>query len=84
MQMEEIHPLLCFIAHTGSLYILYVPGMFPILQEECVKKNRIRELWKQGKQDAARALLPPLYGWFTEGFDTLDLQEAQALLTALH
>ena len=25
--MEEIHPLLCFIAHTGSLYVLYVPGL---------------------------------------------------------
>jgi predicted ATPase len=45
----------------------------------------LARLWQQqGKQDAARALLPPLYGWFTEGFDTLDLQEAQALLTALH
>ena len=38
----------------------------------------------QGKRDAARALLAPVYGWFTEGFDTLDLKEAKALLTALH
>jgi predicted ATPase len=44
----------------------------------------LSRLWQQqGKRDAARALLAPLYGWFTEGFDTVDLQNAQALLTAL-
>ena len=32
----------------------------------------------------ARALLAPVYGWFTEGFDTLDLKEAKALLDELH
>ena len=37
----------------------------------------------QGKQDAARDLLAPVYGWFTEGFDTLDLKEAKALLDEL-
>ena len=38
-------------------------------------------LWRdQGKRDEARDLLPPVYGWFTEGFDTLDLKEAKALL----
>ena len=41
-------------------------------------------LWQQqGKRAAAYALLAPMYGWFTEGFDTADLQEAQALLHAL-
>jgi class 3 adenylate cyclase/predicted ATPase len=41
-------------------------------------------LWyDQGKQDEARGLLAPVYGWFTEGFDTLDLKEAKALLDAL-
>jgi predicted ATPase len=38
----------------------------------------------QGQQDEARALLAPVYGWFTEGFDTLDLKEAKALLNELH
>jgi predicted ATPase len=33
--------------------------------------------------DAARALLAPLYAWFTEGFDTRDLQDAKALLDNL-
>jgi predicted ATPase len=37
----------------------------------------------QGKRDEARDLLAPVYGWFTEGFDTLDLKEAKALLNAL-
>jgi predicted ATPase len=41
-------------------------------------------LWQQqGKQAEARALLAPLYGWFTEGFETVDLQEAKALLGEL-
>lgn len=41
-------------------------------------------LWQQqGKQDDARALLTPIYGWFTEGFETPDLQDAKALLGAL-
>ena len=41
-------------------------------------------LWRdQGKRDEARDLLTPVYGWFTEGFDTLDLKEAKALLDEL-
>jgi predicted ATPase len=44
----------------------------------------LARLWQQqGKRAAARELLAPVYGWFTEGFDTADLQEAQALLAAL-
>jgi predicted ATPase len=42
------------------------------------------QLWlAQGKRDAARMLLTPLYDWFTEGFDTADLQEARALIEVL-
>ncbi len=41
-------------------------------------------LWRdQGKQQQARELLAPVYGWFTEGFDTLDLKEAKILLDEL-
>jgi predicted ATPase len=41
----------------------------------------LSRLWQQqGKRDEARKLLAPVYGWFTEGFDTADLQEAKALL----
>jgi predicted ATPase len=44
----------------------------------------LSRLWhQQGKRDEAYALLAPIYGWFTEGFDTADLQEAKALLEML-
>jgi predicted ATPase len=44
----------------------------------------ITRLWRdQGKLQQARELLAPIYGWFTEGFDTLDLKEAKALLEEL-
>jgi predicted ATPase len=44
----------------------------------------LARLWRdQGKREEARALLAPVYGWFTEGFDTLDLKEAKALLGEL-
>ncbi len=41
-------------------------------------------LWRdQGKRYEARELLAPVYGWFTEGFDTRDLKEARKLLDEL-
>jgi predicted ATPase len=41
-------------------------------------------LWRdQGKRQQARELLAPIYGWFTEGFNTFDLKEAMALLDEL-
>ncbi len=44
----------------------------------------LARLWcSQGKPQQARELLAPVYGWFTEGFDTLDLKEAKALLEEL-
>src|SRR5262249_2686297 len=44
----------------------------------------LARLWQQqGKRQEAHDLLAPVYGWFTEGFDTADLQEAKALLEAL-
>jgi TOMM system kinase/cyclase fusion protein len=44
----------------------------------------LSRLWQgQGKRAAAHELLAPIYGWFTEGFDTADLQEAKALLDEL-
>jgi predicted ATPase len=44
----------------------------------------LARLWRdQGKVQQARELLAPIYGWFTEGFDTRDLKEAKALLDAL-
>jgi len=44
----------------------------------------LARLWcDQGKRSEARDLLAPVYGWFTEGFDTPDLKEAKALLHTL-
>jgi predicted ATPase len=44
----------------------------------------LARLWEQqGQQAETRELLAPIYDWFTEGFDTADLQEAQALLAKL-
>jgi predicted ATPase len=44
----------------------------------------LSRLWQpQGKRAEARALLAPIYAWFTEGFDTADLQEAKALLAEI-
>jgi predicted ATPase len=44
----------------------------------------LARLWQQqGKRGAARELLAPIYDWFTEGFDTADLQDAKTLLDVL-
>jgi predicted ATPase len=44
----------------------------------------LSRLWqRQGRHAKACELLTPIYGWFTEGFDTADLQEAKALLEEL-
>jgi hypothetical protein len=42
------------------------------------------QLWRnQGKRQQAHDLVAPVYGWYTEGFDTLDLNEPKALLEQL-
>ena len=61
--------------------------------QACRQEAKALELWaavslaplwqQQGKREEARTLLAPVYGWFTEGFDTADLQEAKALLEEL-
>jgi len=44
----------------------------------------LARLWaEQGRRPEARDLLAPVYGWFTEGFDTADLKEGKALLSEL-
>ena len=61
-----------------------------VAQHQCAKTWELRasmglaRLWRdQGKVQQARELLAPIYGWFTEGFDTLDLKEAKELLDEL-
>jgi predicted ATPase len=47
--------------------------------------TELAEVWlEQGRHGAARDLLEPIYGWFTEGFDTPDLTDARRLLDRLH
>ena len=44
----------------------------------------VAQLWtEQGRRTEARKLLTPVYGWFTEGFDTADLKDAKVLLHEL-
>jgi predicted ATPase len=43
----------------------------------------LSRLWKHDKRREAHALLSNVYGWFTEGFDTIDLREAKVLLDEL-
>ncbi len=61
-----------------------------IAQNQSAKSLELRavtslsRLWQQqGKKDEARQMLAKVYGWFTEGFDTVDLKEAKALLEEL-
>jgi predicted ATPase len=51
---------------------------------ELVAAMSMARLWRdQGKRQQAHSLLEPVYNWFTEGFDTLDLKQAKALLDDL-
>jgi len=68
----------------------YFERALAVAREQQAKSWELRaamsmaRLWRdQGKRDEARELLTPVYGWFTEGFDTLDLKEAKVLLDDL-
>jgi predicted ATPase len=50
---------------------------------ELLAAMSLSRLWQQGRRQEAHDLLAPIYAWFTEGFDTKDLQEAKALLEEL-
>jgi predicted ATPase len=65
-------------------------GALAVARQQQAKSWELRasmslaRLWRdQGKPQQARELLAPVYGWFTEGFNTLDLKEAKALLEEL-
>ena len=68
----------------------YFERALAVAREQQAKSWELRaamsmaRLWhSQGKSQQARELLAPVYGWFTEGFDTLDLKEAKVLLDTL-
>jgi hypothetical protein len=83
-----------FLVHTSCTLAVYywtelwaTSVRFAVGREQQAKSWELRaamsmaRLWRdQGKREEARELLAPVYGWFTEGFDTLDLKEAKALL----
>jgi predicted ATPase len=69
---------------------LYFERALQIARQQQAKSWELRaamsmaRLWRdQGKKEQARDLLAPIYGWFTEGFDTRDLKDAKALLEQL-
>jgi predicted ATPase len=68
----------------------HLTNAFSVARQQQAKSLELRaaismaRLWRdQGKVQQARELLAPVYGWFTEGFDTRDLKEAKALLEEL-
>jgi predicted ATPase len=68
----------------------YFERALAVAREQQAKSWELRasmslaSLWRdQGKRTEARDLLAPIYGWFTEGFDTADLKEAKELLEEL-
>ena len=59
-------------------------ALYPLINLLERTATSLSRLWLlHGKRDDARELLVPLYTWFTEGFDTADLQDARALLDEL-
>ena len=71
-------------AEACFLHALDIARSQQVKSFELRAATSLARLWQQqGKRAAAHELLAPIYGWFTEGFDTADLQEAKALLDAL-
>ena len=76
--------------HNAAKAEAYFERAVAVARQQQAKSWELRaamsmaRLWRdQGKPQQARELLAPVYGWFTEGFDTLDLKEAKALLEQL-
>src|SRR5262249_35970351 len=71
-------------AEACFLKALEVSGKQQAKSLELRAAMSLARLWqRQGKKKQARSILADIYGWFTEGFDTKDLQEAKALLEEL-
>ena len=76
-------------AETGEAESMYCSAIESALADEAKSlelraATSLAQFWQsQGKTTEARDLLAPVYGWFTEGFDTADLKDAKALLDAL-
>jgi predicted ATPase len=76
--------------HGAAKAEAYFERALAVARQQSAKSWELRaamsmaRLWRdQGKRLEARELLAPVYGWFTEGFDTRDLKEAKALIDEL-
>ena len=86
-----VYVLICRINPSKCCSAIeYFEGALAVARQQQAKSLELRaamsmaRLWReQGKPQQARELLAPVYGWFTEGFDTLDLKEAKVLLDTL-
>jgi len=81
--------LACSDEHTAQAEICYEHALDTARRQQAKSLElwaalSLSRLWqRQGKRTEARELLAEIYGWFMEGFDTADLQEARALLEEL-
>ena len=82
--MGDAHPTKAAEAEEYFWQAIEIAGKQQATSLELRAVMSLSRLWQsQGKKDEARQMLAEIYGWFTEGFDTKDLQEAKALLQEL-
>jgi predicted ATPase len=89
--VDILEQTIALLQHQGRLLYGALKRRFGLndaylddLKIELIEAQQLARLLQcQGKRTAAYELLAPVYGWFTEGFDTADLQEAKALLAEL-
>jgi predicted ATPase len=89
-EMHRVRGELFLSMHDDGAAEASLRKAIDVAQHQCAKTWELRasmslaRLWRdQGKVQQAHELLAPVYGWFTEGFDTLDLKQAKALLDEL-
>jgi predicted ATPase len=89
-EMHRVQGELFLSMHDDGAAAASFSKAITVAQHQSAKTWELRaamsmaRLWRdQGKRNEARELLAPVYGWFTEGFDTLDLKQAKALLDEL-
>jgi predicted ATPase len=89
-EMHRLRGALLLAAHQRNLAESSFERALAVARQQGAKlwelraANSLAQFWRdQGKRYEARELLAPVYGWFTEGFDTRDLKEAKALLDEL-
>ena len=90
MHLQRGDALRTLSAHNGEQAERSFLRAIEVARRQRAKTAELRaatslaRLWRdQGKRAEARDLLAPVYGWFTEGFDTADLKDAKALLDEL-